>query len=422
MPVCEDQMHGLYWEEKTFGKEPRWSIAPHLDNIKSTLQARYPERSVEVEFITQGAFNKVYSVTIRGQQPLILRVSLPVDPRYKTLSEVATTRWLSANTTIPVPQVINYDSSRDSTIGFEWILMTKLDGTCLSDVWRRLDLSIKSDLVRKFAVFSSRLFQNQFSDIGNIYPASTSSIGRIVSMPFFWGDRICFEVERGPFRSSKDWLLARLFLAQRDCNSLLGKYPTGVGLDSDAEAEIDDATRTLTIIKKLHKIIDLVFPNHDNNQNVEEPTILCHTDLNLSNILVDDTGHLTGVVDWECVSALPLWKACFYPPFLEGRPRHEKPDSCRYAVNENGEVNELYHEHLMDYELTCLRVLFLGEMERLESGWTAVFKASQTQRDFDLAVEQCDSEFQARDIIQWADDIASGREDVRSLHEMIYGS
>ncbi|KAJ4247472.1 hypothetical protein NW762_013147 [Fusarium torreyae] len=422
MSASEQQLRGLYWVEKTFGKEPRWSITPDLDNIKSTLRVRHPNKSVEVEFVTQGAFNKIYQITIQDQQPLILRVSLPVDPRYKTLSEVATIRWLSINTTIPIPRIIDYDSSRDSAIGFEWILMTKLGGTCLSDAWRRLDLSIKSDLVRKFALFSSQLFHNQFSYIGNVYPASTSSTGRIVSMPFFWGDRIHLDAERGPFRSSRDWLSTRLFLAQTDDDLVLEKHPTGLGLDSDAEAEIDDATRTLTIIEKLRNIIDLVFPNHDNDQSLGESTVLCHTDLNLSNILVDDVGHLTGVVDWECVSALPLWKACFYPPFLEGRPRHEKPDPNRYTFNEDGEVNELYYEHVMDYELTCLRALFLGEMERLEPAWTAVFKSSRAQRDFDLAVEHCDSEFQAREIIQWADGIASGREDVRSLHGMIYGS
>ncbi|KAF5020593.1 hypothetical protein F66182_7379 [Fusarium sp. NRRL 66182] len=390
MPVSKEQLRGLYWEQKTFRKEPRWSIDPNLDNIKSTLSIRYPTAPIQVESLTQGAFNKIYQVTVQGQpHPLILRVSLPVDPRYKTLSEIATIRWLSINTKIPIPRILDYDSSRDSPIGFEWILMTKINGTCLSDAWPRLDFSIKSDLVRKFASFSSCLYQHRFSRIGNIYPASASSTGRIVSMPFFWCDRIHLDMERGPFRNSQDWLLARLYLMQTDCTSLLDKYPTGEGLDSDAEDEIDDATRTLTIIEKLRNMIDLVFTTDDSNKNHEEPTILCHTDLGRSNILVDDTGHLTGVVDWECLS------------------RHEKPDPSRYSINESGQISDLYQEHLLGYELTCLRSLFLEEMERLEPGWMAVFKACQMKRDFDLAVELCDSEIQARNIIQWADTIVS---------------
>ncbi|POR38102.1 hypothetical protein TPAR_01696 [Tolypocladium paradoxum] len=389
MPLSEQQLSGLYWEEKTFGIEPRWTAEPDIDSITSTLQSFWPSKTVTVAFFAQGAFNKLYQVSVEDEPPLLLRLSLPVDPRYKTLSEVATLRWLSAVTTIPVPQIINYDSSRDSSVGFEWILMTKLGGKSLSDAWTRLDFTTKSDIVRQFASFSACLFQNQLSGIGNIYPSPslTPSTGRIVSMAFFWGKRIHLDIYRGPFRSSKEWIKARLSLSESDCLSLMEKYPDGTGLDSDAEDELEDAMRTLSITSKLRQLLDRVFPN---GTNAEEPTMLCHGDLYRSNILVDDAGKLKGVIDWECASALPLWKACSYPLFLEGRRRHEKPDVSRYQRNQDQEPSELYHEHLLEYELTCLRGLFLEEMERLEPQWTAVFKASQVERDFDLAVENCD--------------------------------
>ena len=44
-----------------------------------------------------------------------------------------------------------------------------------------------------------------------------------------------------------------------------------------------------------------------------ELSMLFHDDLSQQNILVDDNGILAGVVDSECVSALPLWRACYYP-------------------------------------------------------------------------------------------------------------
>jgi hypothetical protein len=92
MSVSEEQLRGLFWEDKVFGKEPQWYAEPSIDALSSVLRARYPGRTVQVAFFAQGAFNKVYQVTIQGESPLILRVSLPVDPRYKTLSEIATTR------------------------------------------------------------------------------------------------------------------------------------------------------------------------------------------------------------------------------------------------------------------------------------------------------------------------------------------
>ncbi|RSL71745.1 hypothetical protein CEP53_001350 [Fusarium sp. AF-6] len=308
MPSSKARISSLHWEEHTFGLQPRWNVEPDIDKIESTLQPLFPSSPVQVEFFAQGAFNKLYQVMIQDQPPLMLRISLPVDPRYKTLSEV-----------------ISYNSSLDSALGFEWILMTRLGGTSLSDAWAHIDFSTKSALVRQFALFEASLFRNQLSGIGNIYPTAlptpTPITGRIVSMPFFWGDHINLDMDRGPFRHSRDWIAARLELAESDCLAVLRKYLTGAELDSDAEDDREDATRTASIIAKLQQLIDFVFPE---TTMAEDPTVLCHTDLSRSNILVDHAGKLTGVIDWECVSALPLWKACSYPAFLEGRPRHKK--------------------------------------------------------------------------------------------------
>ncbi|KAI8716149.1 APH domain-containing protein [Fusarium sp. LHS14.1] len=422
MASSQTQISSLHWEETMFGLEPRWRLEPDIEEIKSTLQSLWPSSTIQVAYFAQGAFNKLYQVTIEDQPLLMLRVSLPVDPQYKTLSEVATIRWVHAVTTVPLPQVITYNSSLDTALGFEWILMTRLDGISLSSAWTHIDLSTKSALVRQFASFEASLFRNQLSGIGNIYPPVLSTLtpttGRIVSMPFFWGDRINLDIDRGPFRHSRDWIAARLQLAESDCLAVLRKYPADAEIDSDAEDDKEDATRTAGIIKKLQQLIDIVFAEAT---MAEETTVLSHTDLSRSNILVDDAGKLTDVVDWECVSALPLWKACSYPSFPEGRPRHDKPDETRYTQDLDQVPPSLYLEHLLEYELTLLRALFLEEMERVEPRWTAVFNASQLQRDFDLAVEHCDSEFLARDILRWIDDIAGGVGSPGSLREMIDG-
>ncbi|UPK92510.1 hypothetical protein LCI18_003445 [Fusarium solani-melongenae] len=422
MPSSKARISSLRWEETTFGPEPRWKVEPDIEKIKSTLQSLWPSSTVQVAFFAQGAFNKFYQVTIQDQPPLMLRISLPVDPQYKTLSEVATIRWVNAVTTMPLPQVITYNSSLDSALGFEWILMTRLDGTSLSDAWPHIDFSTKSALVRQFASFTASLFRNQLSGIGNIYLPLLSTVtpitGRIVSMPFFWGDRINLDMDRGPFRHSRDWIAARLQLAESDCLAVLRKYPASIELDSDAKDDKEDATRTASIIAKLQQLIDHVFPE---TTMVEDPTALSHTDLSRSNILVDDAGKLTGVVDWEFVSALPLWKACSYPSFLEGRPRPDKPDATRYVHDLDQVPSRLYMEHLLEYELTLLRLLFLEEMERLEPRWITVFNASQLQRDFDLAVENCDSEFLARDILRWVETVVGGIGSAGSLREMIDG-
>ena len=49
-----------------------------------------------------------------------MRVSLPVDPYFKTAGEVATLQFVKKNTSIPVPQIIPLDSSADNELmGFD---------------------------------------------------------------------------------------------------------------------------------------------------------------------------------------------------------------------------------------------------------------------------------------------------------------
>jgi aminoglycoside phosphotransferase len=423
MMLQEERFKGLQWVPTPVSLEPRWTVEPDLESIKRTIEEVRPSQEVRVSFLAQGAFNKIYDIQA-GNQDLIMRVSLPVDPQYKTLSEVATMDWMRHHTSLPVPEIIAYYESRKNAIGFEWILMKKIPGKPLADAWKSIQYPAKEQLVQQLATYSSSLFKNQLRGIGNIYPdpsspsshGGSSDVKRIVSMQFFWGDHILQDVPRGPFHSSKDWISTCLSLNEHDCKSTLAKYENRDDLGSDDEDEVEDTERTLAIIERLETHMNEYFsdPGQD-----PEPSILFHDDISQHNILVDDSGTLTGVVDWECVSALPLWKACYYPFFLEGRPRDEEPDRHEYRHTDDGEPNNLYWEHLMEYELTKLRRYFLDEMQRLEPKWVEVFNSAKARRDFHIAVQNCDNELCVRHINEWLDDIATGEGTVRSLRDRI---
>ncbi|KAJ5383445.1 hypothetical protein N7517_001356 [Penicillium concentricum] len=190
----------------------------------------------------------------------------------------------------------------------------------------------------------------------------------------------------------------------REAHSAQNKYSAG-DLDSDAECEVEDATTTLQIIDDLRSILPLVFPTDDEDP---EPSMIFHDDISRHNILVDDSGKLTGLLDWECVSAVPLWKACDYPSFLEQRPRRSEPNIERYKRSVDKEPSELYFEHLWHYEITLLRDIFIDEMRRLDLGWVEVFEKSQVKRDFDNAVHRCDSDISAQEIKAWIGDMTAG--------------
>jgi hypothetical protein len=390
-----------------------------------------------IEFLAQGAFNKVYIVTFpEEKKEVIARVTLPVDSKWKTLSEVATLQWVRDNTSLPVPEVISYQADRTSVIRFEWIVMSNMPGRSLRDRWRDVAFSAKEQIVRQLAMFCSDTFCARLRGIGNLFFDDTEPVPdgsarnrgrfcvqRLVSMEFIWDSHIHAQVSRGPFQSSRDWLLARLSLAEVECREGLNRLQKaaseedGKGEEVD-EDDLEDLENTMDIITRLRRHLDDFFPPPSPGLEPER-TMILHDDLSRQNTLVDDHGNLTAVVDWECISAVPLWSACQIPSFLQGKLRNEEPVKAQYEHDEDGEVDEHFWEHLDDYELTQLRRVFLEEMKKLQPEWVEIFESSQRQRDFDLAVSGCSDEFLIRRIREWLDDMEKGVKGFEGLKERI---
>ena len=402
--------HGLEWVETSFSSEPCWLIEPQIDDIKAELRAILKQtRDLEVTFLAQGAFNKLYKVKI-DDDALVLRVTLPVDPGSKTESEVATIQYMSRNGRIPVPGIRAYSSSSSNHIGFEWILMDLMPGVPLRDRWRHISWNAKETLVHQVAKYCAAMYQNQHNLIGNAFLAEKTprshppSIGKIVSMQFFWGDHILQDVPRGPFQGSRDWMAARLTFDESDAQKIVDQSE-----DEDDREDAEDTMRKLTRLRKL-------LPNTFSTSS--EPTMFFHDDLSQQNILVDEAGKLTAIIDWECVSALPLWKACQYPAFLNGRDRDEEP--LQQAYERDGEINDLFWEHLLEYELTRLRTYFLEQIKQLEPRWIDVYHQSQRLRDFDLAAQNCNEPFSLRIINVWLDDVEENGVEAQSLEKRLH--
>ena len=158
-----------------------------------------------------------------------------------------------------------------------------------------------------------------------------------------------------------------------------------------------------------------------------EVTCLYHDDVNWHNILADpdEQGVLTAILDWECVSTVPLWKACQYPLFLQGQPRDEEPQHDEYfwpeaeQVASGEEVEQvLYGEHMLEYEQTKLRPIFEEEMTKVVPEWSEVRQKSIRQADFALAVNWCDGPFTYRRVKVWLERILAGKKEYQRLEEV----
>lgn len=411
--------YGLKWEDELMGLRPCWTVEPSIDIIAEIVHHHLklsPDEiaQMSVNFQFQGAFNKLYAIECpRGS--FFMRVSLPVDPHFKTLSEVATVKLLESKTSVPVPQIIASDSSANNELKFEWIIMKRVPGRPLAQIWAYLDWEAKMSCVNDVAAIMAQLFELKYNSIGNLFhekdlchlsdrPSEGDAvepdnviIGRIVSMIFFWGTHLAMNVSRGPFTSSKDWMNARFQLMEGDCRRVLNSQ------DAD-EDDIEDMESAQQLLIRLRKQLDSFFPLG------WEEFSLYHDDISRHNLIVDSKGKLQALVDWECVSVMPLWKACQIPSFIDTLERTERPNSEDYLRNADGSINSLYHEHLDEYECTCLRGHFLKEMTRLAPQWIVEYQTSGSKIDFDHALQNCDGGIWTKKVQNWLNGREAGEE------------
>ncbi|KAK3313975.1 hypothetical protein B0H66DRAFT_630265 [Apodospora peruviana] len=410
----------LAWEEDIWEPCPYyWTVDLDECVIKQTVQAalKLPD-PCDIRYSAKGKLNKFYTVTSGGND-LIARVTLPIIPTWKTLSEVATLQWVRDNTSLPVPTILAYQANRRNAIGFEWLAMTKMPGRGLDDkeasTWRRTRFAAKEEIVRQIAVFCAATFKHQLLGIGNLFPdslspqddlvgvgtlrpvtrtvqdqqagrslsfsssvsRSTIRVQRIVSEESLSEDPADNEnVLMGRYDTSKDWLLARLAVAE------------------------NKARRRLLAARKAAEDDDDYDETEVNDEDLDDNSALHNCDIQK---------HLRTL---EIISKLRNLLDNFFPPTQA--PGHPKP-----TMIYREDIYGTYWDDFKEYELTQLRKLFLGEMMRLEHGWVEIYEAeaSKRKKDFDLAVACCDDGLEVKTIRCWRKDVEERNEDALGLRE-----
>ncbi|KAI1736597.1 phosphotransferase enzyme family-domain-containing protein [Xylaria scruposa] len=438
MKISLESQDGLDWERRLFDIVPRWTREPSIPAIESVCRKQLsisPSDPCSITFYAAGVFNKLYRVDY-GNQSLLIRVSLPVHPHHKTRGEVATLNWVRNNTTAMVPRVIAFDDSNNNEIGFEWIMMELMPGSPAYQRWRTMSMKQKVAFTEHIAEIQAELFcfgkQNlTFRNVGTLHTslcigkaelAPAVAPGQMISHEFFMDNRLKYHVPRGPFCSSYDWLESQL-----NINILEQLAAIEEAKDED---DREDAEERLVPLRRLLSLLPKVFTR--TNEGYAEPTVLWHDDLNLHNILVDDNGEITAIVDWECVSALPLWMTADMPRYLKEESRQEEPIPDNYAetpeeslasqncddpdeLDNEGKI-PLYWIHRMEYEATQLREVYKTRLRQLWPEWP--LQESDVKLDFYEATLQCSAGVFLKMVNRWVDHIERG--DMIRLADALY--
>ncbi|RSL48349.1 hypothetical protein CEP54_012973 [Fusarium duplospermum] len=388
--MTQPTREGLGWTERDTSRIrlPFWTTKPKLRAIEVVCRRVLDLQSEEVctaKFFSSGLFNRLYLIDIPSrQQRLLLRASLPVDPYHKTVGEVATLEWVRRFTNIPVPYVIAYDPSPNNEIGFEWLLMPFLPGTTAYEAWPNMSMTAKVALTKQVAEFKAQLLSasevNDMRGIGTMASPSEKP-GYLVSRYRFMGDHFHYDVPRGPFHSSREWLDAEIRIA---------KLSMGTDYLDGQDKFYLPVEYFLEKTDELLEDLPTVFPVTDE----PEPTTIFHQDLRLENILVDEKGVITAVLDWEFSAAVPRWFATIMPEFLRGVERLPETISGirslidemdRARANEGLEICYGYDPTRydpMEYERAQLGKVYTDRMRELRPTWDAEVADSASKLDF----------------------------------------
>lgn len=305
------------------------------------------DATTEIALFAEGSFHRLYCISSpRTPVQYLMRVAIPVDPFFKTESEVATMHWLRRYASMPVPSVVAYSSSTSNEVGFEWILMEKVDGVAIDTVWDDMPFDEKTNLTVEFAEHMKQLCARRFPLLGNIYFADIWNqvgykplefqpqhaalgteapefgvdgefvIGTMVSNRFSAQKRLVLRSNRGPFESSQELVTAETKVLGQCIHHL---FPSPEDeyyyeLDEDLAAS---GPEVFDVYNRFEQAIQQIFAGGD---GPEDAKILWHDDLAERNVLVDPKSHkLVSVVDWESASIVPAWETKgAMPYFLKG--------------------------------------------------------------------------------------------------------
>ncbi|KIJ51526.1 hypothetical protein M422DRAFT_65481 [Sphaerobolus stellatus SS14] len=357
------------WESRVFHREPVWPRDPKIAALISLSRQHLrvsDTTDIHVDFFSQGAFNKLYTVTSSSLTRDYICVSLF---QFNHASK---------------PPVIAHATTSENELGFEWILMERLPGekdkaielaspsgilTCTPVDWEG-----KENITRAVLQYMQELWNIPFKSIGSLYLRSDMErlhistietndpefvLGPLVSLRLFYGGlRSRVNRNLGPYPSERDYILAWAEVQLQEVDLAQTLNPGDPQYDEDL---VDDAPKIKAAIEALCRVGDVLF----SPQTDDGGYVLHHNDLSLANILVDpNTFNITGIVDWECIGTAPRWEDA-YPDFIHGPEVETDPQPW-----EEGDTDLARAELWESWEKAKLRKIFdspISEEEEIKT-------------------------------------------------------
>lgn len=252
----------------------------------------------EITTMQRGAFHEIRELHFVDGWSCIARFTRMHEILEKMESELATMAYVKAHTTIPVPDVYFVNFNSDHVVGAPFVLMEKMSGVALVDLWLELSLEHKLAVMRQLGSVIGRLAELKFDCIGSFRMGGT--MGPLIS-PAATG-----HIAKGsPFSNTYSSMAS--FLQDDDAahpEEARAVYPA---IKADTHSFLN-SERCLPIYNAPYRLI--------------------HYDFNMQNMLFshDDktkAPQLTAIIDWDWAATGLIYDLCEYPGWLEDQDYRE---------------------------------------------------------------------------------------------------
>ncbi|KAF3033108.1 hypothetical protein E8E11_002164 [Didymella keratinophila] len=242
---------------------------------------------------------------------------------YMMEREVQIIEYVRKHACVPVPQICTYSTDFDNILGHPYIMMTCLPGQSAHSIWfdeeygelnplcdfRFGDLPSPAvekkriNFLRSLAHIMNSINQLVFHEIGMPMCPLDDSAYPEVGPVYQWDNSGSDEyTERPVFASTQEYVKAR---------------PRSLRMSEFVDATDDE---TATYILGARTLLDMIFAQpvfniKDSSTGLEIFT-LRHADLDLQNILVNEDGFVTGIIDWDRCTTVPRCIGAAAAPFF----------------------------------------------------------------------------------------------------------
>ncbi|KAI9067455.1 hypothetical protein FKP32DRAFT_1588556 [Trametes sanguinea] len=242
-----------------------------------------------------GGYNVVHSLEFSDGVSWVIRIPFDkwedVHARSMRL-DILALDYIMSRTSVPIPRIHGYSCDTNNPLGHPYMLMDKVHGTRLIDVWNEPSWwtgeRSKERLFDSLAAIMVELARLGFDKIGRLDRTEPDGPYHVGPFPPDWDSTAQEATEAtGPFSSAHAFLSDQISSLRRKEDS-----------------------RELALLQLFSGALS--DPRFD-----EAPFVFGHPDFDSQNIFIDNSGRVVGLIDWDGVSVMPRQLgALTYPTWI----------------------------------------------------------------------------------------------------------